>query len=100
MGIESLKPNFEGTKSSGDMNAFVPPSNCALQDIGLMGSRIMVMKPKSARQARGGVPLDMRMFGCWMSKGNYCELKGTDTFEVPMRETSTMKILETLSCVV
>ena len=35
-----------------------------------------------------------------MSKGNHFESKGTDTFEVPVRETNTVKILETLSCVV
>ena len=68
VGIESVRLNFEGTKRSGDMNAFVPPSNVALEDIGLPGSRTMVMRPKSARQARGGVSLDMRMFGCWASR--------------------------------
>ena len=50
------------------MNAVVPPSNCALHDIGWTGLKTTVMKPKSARQARGGAWLDMRMFACETSK--------------------------------
>jgi hypothetical protein len=99
VGNEVLIPNFEGTKSSGDMNAIVPPSNCALHDIGWPGLSIMVIKPKSARQARGGVSLDIRIFACWMSKkGIGHERRDTDPFEVPVCEIDIVEVLQTLGC--
>ena len=59
------------------MNVIVPPSNCALHDNIRPGSRTIVMKPKSARQARGGVPLDTRIFACQTSEtGIDCKTKG------------------------
>ena len=63
-GAGSSTSNIEGSSSSGDINAIVPPSNCTLHDIGWPGLRTIVIKPKSARQARGGLSLDMRMFAC------------------------------------
>jgi len=59
VGIGSVIPNFEGSKSSGCMNIIVPPSNCALHDIGWPGSSTIIVNPKSARQARGGLPLNI-----------------------------------------
>ena len=44
------------------MNVVVPPSNCILHDIGWTESKAIVIKPKSARQARGGVSLFMKTF--------------------------------------
>ena len=44
------------------MNVVVPPSNCALDVIGLSGSRTMAIKPKPVRQGRGGVSPDTRIF--------------------------------------
>ena len=68
VGAKSLVPNFEGTKSSGDMNVTVSPANFALHAIGWTGSKTMVIKPKSTRQARGAASLETRMFACEMSK--------------------------------
>ena len=45
------------------MNANVPPSNVRLDDIGLPGSRTILVNPKSARHALGGTSFVMRMFG-------------------------------------
>ena len=50
------------------MKVNVPPPKSALQDKGFLGSRTIVMEPKSARQARGGVSLDIRMFACSTSE--------------------------------
>ena len=67
VGSECFIPNFEGCKSSGGMNVNVPPSSCTLHDIGARGSRTIAMKPKSARQARGGVSLVTKMFALKLS---------------------------------
>ena len=58
-----MRPNREGASSSGAMNANVPPSNVRLDDIGLPGSRTILVNPKSARHALGGTSFVMRMFG-------------------------------------
>ena len=68
VGAESFLPYFEGIKSSGAINTDVPPSNCPLHDTECLGSRAIVTKPKSARQARGGTSLEIRMFACHMSE--------------------------------
>ena len=94
VGIGFVIPNSEGTKSSGGINGIVPPSNCALHDIGLWGSRTTVMKPKSARQARGGSSLDIRMFACWMLGGGLVsEWENTNSFEISMAETRIVDVL-------
>ena len=96
--IESFILNFEGTKRSGDINAIVPPSDCALCDIDWSGLRTMVKKPKSARHARGGVSVT-RILDCWESAIVIClDRRDTDPFEVPVRETSVMKVLQALRC--
>jgi hypothetical protein len=43
------------------MNVIVPPSNVRLDDIGSCGSRAMVVVPKSARRALGGVLFVVKM---------------------------------------
>ena len=76
VGTESIKPNLLGTKSSGAINVVLPPSNRTLHDNGWLGSRTIVINPKSARQARGGVSLDMRMFACYtLERGSFCEAR-------------------------
>ena len=98
VGIESFIPNLEGIKRSGDMNVIVPPSDCTLCDIDRSGSRTMVKKPKSARQARGGVSVT-RILDCWESAiVIYLDRRDTDPFKVPVRETGVMKVLQTLRC--
>jgi len=64
VGFASFLPNLSGAKSSGDLNLVVPPATSTLHDSFWRGLRAVVMKLKSARRARGGVPLDMRMFDC------------------------------------
>jgi hypothetical protein len=62
VGTAFLKPYLEGASSSGAMNVIVPPSNVRLDDMGFCGSSTMVVNPKSARHALGGVSLVMSMF--------------------------------------
>lgn len=64
VGTDFVRPNFEGTKSSGDMNIAVLPPGSMWGAIGWQKSKAIVIKPKSVRQARGGLSLDMRMFVC------------------------------------
>ena len=99
VGTESFIPYLEGTKSSGDMNVIVRLSNCVLDDIGWIGSRTIVIRPKSVRQARGGVVFVIRMFACQtlgIMAGT--EDSGTNPFEVSVCENGTMEILQTLGC--
>ena len=46
--------DLECTDSSGDVSAILPSSNCALYDVGWLGSRAIVTKPEFARQMRRG----------------------------------------------
>ena len=62
VGIELPNPNFAGTNSSGAMNKSVPPSTIAWADIEWSISRVIIINPKSARQALGGTSLFTRMF--------------------------------------
>jgi len=81
------------------MNHSVPPSVCALDDNFWAGSGIAVMKSKSARQARGGVSLEMRMFDCRMSNikfGLVARRRDTYPLEVPVHKMGIMKVLQTL----
>ena len=64
-GTAFLRPNLEGASISGAMNASVLLSSVRLDDIGLRGSRTMVVNPNSARQALGGVSFVMRIFSYW-----------------------------------
>ena len=83
------------------MKVIVPPSIPALQDKGFPGSKTMDMKPKSARQARGGLSLDIRMFACSMvtsGGGVGIGTKNTDPLKVSMYETGGMNVLQSLSC--
>jgi len=57
-----LRPYREGASSSGAMNVIDPPSNSGIDDIGFCGSGTMVVNPKSARHAAGGVSFVMSMF--------------------------------------
>ena len=57
-----MRPKLEGESSSGAMNASVPPPNVALDDIGFCWSSTIVVSPKSARHALGGVSFVTRMF--------------------------------------
>ena len=99
VGTESFIPYLEGTKSSGDMNVIVRLSNCVLHDIGWIGSRTIVIRPKSARQARGGVVLVIRTFACQtLGVRTSMEDSGTNSFEVSMCEAGVMEILQTLGC--
>ena len=68
VGTALLRPYWEGVSNSGAMNANVPPSSVKLDDIGLCGSSTMVVNPKSARHALGGVSFVMRMLAC--ERGN------------------------------
>jgi len=62
VGTTFSRPNLEGASSSGAMNDIVPPCDVGLDDIGLSGSNTMVVSPRSARHALGGVSFVMRMF--------------------------------------
>lgn len=44
------------------MNVIVPPSNSRICDVRFCGSGTIVVNPKSARHATGGVSLVIRMF--------------------------------------
>ena len=55
------------------------------------------MNPKSARQARGGISLFMRMFACYTSAMDHTNNAGnTNAFEVAISEICIMNIPETL----
>ena len=99
MGSESFIPKFEGTKSSGDMNIIVRPSNLMLDDVDQLASRTIAIRPKSARQARGGESFVTRMFACQTSDiRTNAKHSSTNPFEVTVCETSSMEVLQTLGC--
>lgn len=50
------------------MNQVVPPSRSALHDIGFWWSKAIVIKPKSARHAWGGISFVMKIFVCQVIK--------------------------------
>ena len=61
------------------MNEMVPPSSVKLGDIGLRGSRTIVINPKSARHALGGMSFVMRMFAYWrIRKKSYTSGSGQE----------------------
>ena len=62
VGTALSRPYLEGASNSGAMNVIVPPFSAKLDDIALRGSKTMVVNPKSARHALGGVSFVMRMF--------------------------------------
>ena len=79
VGVESFLPNLSGVKSSGDLNVAAPPSNWILWAIGWSGSGTTLIKTKPARQARGGVSFDTRIFAYWTSKRNQSRNEETPT---------------------
>ena len=101
VGVELLRPNLEGASISGAMNVIVPPSNVALDDIGFWGSSTMVVNPKSARHALGGVWFVMRMFAYQrIRKRQTRKAVVTYPFEVPVGKVGVMEVLQPLHCTV
>jgi len=61
----------------------------------------VVIKSKSARQARGGVLLATRMFDYQISEhGIGGKRKGTNPFEVPVCKPCVVDVVEALGCTV
>ena len=60
--IKLPNPNSVGTMISGAINENVPPSTIAWTGVEWSEPRIITVNPKSARQARGGSSLFIRMF--------------------------------------
>ena len=56
-----------------------------------------MIKPKSARQARGGLSFDIRMLDYLNVKNeSVAKRRGTDAFEVPVCESGAVQIFQTL----
>ena len=100
MGTAFLRPNLEGSSNSGAENAIVPPSNSRLDDMGSCKSSAIVVNPKSARHALGGVSFVTRMFAYWgiRTDGYIGWWPGTNPFEIPVDKICVMEIIHSLRC--
>jgi hypothetical protein len=80
------------------MNVIVPPSDVRSGGIEFCGSSTMVISPKSARHALGGVSFVIRMFAYWRIRikpdRDTRWWPGTNPFEIPVGEARVVEILQ------